>query len=186
MPLGKENFWPLGRNDWDFFKGRPWYGSWRLTKGGERCSVCLRIAESLMPTEIKIVNRKGPWFIGTPKRWRSSSPLRNPPMGRGSLFGREVTKEKRPYKPKLWWGYAMKKTKLLTWLMVLIAFSIVCSSLAADYKYVGSAKSNKYHYPTCEWALKIHPDNLLTFKSVKEALDMGYVPCKVCRPPTKD
>jgi len=40
--------------------------------------------------------------------------------------------------------------------------------IAAQYKYVGSAKSNKYHYHSCEWALKIHPDNLVTFKSAKQ------------------
>ena len=67
-----------------------------------------------------------------------------------------------------------------------VVFSFVCLSLAAEYKYVGSAKSNKYHYTSCEWAAKINPQNLVTFKSPKEALDAGYVPCKVCRPPTKD
>jgi methylphosphotriester-DNA--protein-cysteine methyltransferase len=74
-------------------------------------------------------------------------------------------------------------------LTVIIAFfvvSFVCLSLASDYKYVGSAKSNKYHYPNCKWAAKISSKNLITFKSAKEALDAGYVPCKVCRPPTKD
>jgi hypothetical protein len=74
-------------------------------------------------------------------------------------------------------------------LTVIIAFfvvSFVCLSLASDYKYVGSAKSNKYHYANCKWAAKISSKNLITFKSAKEALDAGYVPCKVCRPPTKD
>jgi hypothetical protein len=67
-----------------------------------------------------------------------------------------------------------------------IILSFVWLSLAAEYKYVGSAKSNKYHYPSCGWALKINPDNLVKFKSAKEALNAGYVPCKVCKPPTKD
>jgi methylphosphotriester-DNA--protein-cysteine methyltransferase len=80
----------------------------------------------------------------------------------------------------------MTKTKVLISIILLVIFSIICLSMAADYKYVGSSKSNKYHYPTCEWALKINPANLVTFKSAKEALDAGYVPCKVCRPPTKD
>ena len=79
----------------------------------------------------------------------------------------------------------MKRRSIIA-IIAFIAFSIVCLSIAADYKYVGSSKSNKYHYPTCEWASKIHPDNLVTFKSAKEALDAGYIPCKVCRPPTKD
>jgi micrococcal nuclease len=67
-----------------------------------------------------------------------------------------------------------------------MVFVVVCFSFAADYKYVGSAKSNKYHIPTCQWAQKIKPGNLVTFKLAKEALDAGYIPCKVCKPPTKD
>jgi methylphosphotriester-DNA--protein-cysteine methyltransferase len=80
----------------------------------------------------------------------------------------------------------MKRKWVLISIIVLMAFSIVYLSIAADYKYVGSSKSNKYHYPSCEWAAKINPKNLVTFKSVKEAMDAGYVPCKVCKPPTKD
>jgi hypothetical protein len=83
-------------------------------------------------------------------------------------------------------GVVVKKRQVLISIIALVAFSIVCLSIAADYKYVGSAKSNKYHYLNCEWALKIHPDNLVTFKSAKEALDAGCIPCKVCRPPTRD
>jgi micrococcal nuclease len=58
--------------------------------------------------------------------------------------------------------------------------------LAADFKYVGSKKSSKYHYPTCKWAQKIYPQNLITFKSAKDAQAAGYVPCKVCKPPLTD
>ena len=80
----------------------------------------------------------------------------------------------------------MKKTKILISIILLVIFSVVCLSFASDYKYVGSAKSDKYHYPWCEWALKIKSENLVTFTSAKEALAAGYVPCKVCRPPTED
>jgi len=52
--------------------------------------------------------------------------------------------------------------------------------------YVGSIQSDKYHYPDCYWAQQIKPENLIWFSSAKEALDMGYVPCKVCGPPTSD
>jgi hypothetical protein len=38
-----------------------------------------------------------------------------------------------------------------------VAFSVAYLSFAADYKYVGSANSNKYHYPDCKWAKKISP-----------------------------
>ena len=80
----------------------------------------------------------------------------------------------------------MKKIRVWVAIVILTIFSIVCLSLAADFKYVGSAKSNKYHYPDCKWAQKIKSENLVTFKSAKEALAAGYVPCKVCKPPTKD
>ena len=80
----------------------------------------------------------------------------------------------------------MRRAKVLTLTILFVIFSIICLSMAADYRYVGSSKSNKYHYPTCKWALKINPANLVKFVSAKEALDAGYVPCKVCRPPTKD
>ncbi|AVX40772.1 Metal binding domain of Ada (plasmid) [Carboxydocella thermautotrophica] len=53
----------------------------------------------------------------------------------------------------------------------------------ATYQFVGSVKSNKYHYPTCEWALKIKPDNEIWFTDPKDAQSKGYVPCKVCDPP---
>jgi hypothetical protein len=80
----------------------------------------------------------------------------------------------------------MKKIRVLVSIVILTIFSIVCLSLAADYKYVGSANSNKYHYPDCKWAKKISPKNLITFKTVQEAMKAGYVPCKICKPPVKD
>jgi hypothetical protein len=87
---------------------------------------------------------------------------------------------------KLLGGCGMKRAKILLSMVLVGIFSIICLSLAAEYKYVGSAKSNKYHYPSCQWALKIKPENLVTFESAKAALEAGYIPCKVCRPPTKD
>ena len=80
----------------------------------------------------------------------------------------------------------MRRAKILLSMILVVILLFVSLSIAAQYKYVGSAKSNKYHYPSCEWALKIHPENLVAFKSAKAALDAGYVPCKVCRPPTRD
>jgi hypothetical protein len=56
----------------------------------------------------------------------------------------------------------------------------------APVKYVGSITSNKYHYPDCKYAAQIRPDKLRTFSSVKEAREMGYIPCPTCRPPQSD
>jgi hypothetical protein len=52
-----------------------------------------------------------------------------------------------------------------------------------DTQFYASKKSNKYHYPSCRWAKKIKPANLIIFSSVGEAKRAGYIPCKVCRPP---
>jgi micrococcal nuclease len=49
--------------------------------------------------------------------------------------------------------------------------------------YVGSEKSNIYHLPHCTIAQKIKPIHIRTFNGVKEAVDAGYLPCKVCKPP---
>lgn len=72
----------------------------------------------------------------------------------------------------------MKKIRVWVPIVILTSFSIVVLSLAADYKYVGSAKSDKYHFPNCKWALKISSKNLVTFKTAQEALKAGYIPCK--------
>ena len=55
----------------------------------------------------------------------------------------------------------------------------ICSKPAI---FVGSAKSNKYHYPECRWAQKISPENKVWFYSFEEAKSKGYVPCGVCHP----
>lgn len=51
-------------------------------------------------------------------------------------------------------------------------------------KYVGSSKSNKYHLPECQLMKKIKPGNLEWFKDEKDAKNRGYLPCKVCNPPS--
>lgn len=81
-----------------------------------------------------------------------------------------------------------RKRQIIALISILLICAFVAASilLAADYKYVGSKKSNKYHYPSCRWAKKIKPYNLVTFGSAKEAQETGYVPCKVCKPPLKD
>lgn len=50
-------------------------------------------------------------------------------------------------------------------------------------QFVGSKKSDKYHYPICRYAESIKPENEIWFDSVQEAKGKGYVPCGVCRPP---
>mgnify|MGYP000855193826 CR=1 FL=1 len=49
-------------------------------------------------------------------------------------------------------------------------------------KYVGSTKSNKYHYPDCRYAKQIQWANEIWFNSKEEAEATGYIPCGVCKP----
>ncbi len=70
--------------------------------------------------------------------------------------------------------------------LLVVALFIAALATAADFKYVGSRKSDKYHSPTCEWAKRISPSNLVTFSSAKDAQEAGYAPCAVCKPPMKD
>lgn len=54
---------------------------------------------------------------------------------------------------------------------------------SSDGPFVGSAKSDKYHYPSCRAAKQIKSSNLVTFSSSAEAKAAGYVPCGICHPP---
>jgi hypothetical protein len=56
-------------------------------------------------------------------------------------------------------------------------------SKASERVFVGSIKSSKYHYPNCQWATKIKPENEIWFSSSQDARNQGYVACKVCSPP---
>jgi beta-lactamase superfamily II metal-dependent hydrolase len=49
--------------------------------------------------------------------------------------------------------------------------------------FVGSSKSDKYHYTSCTAAKRIKPANLVTFSSSAEARAAGYIPCGICHPP---
>ena len=71
---------------------------------------------------------------------------------------------------------------------LFIIFVILTSSTIAfstDNKYIGSKESNKYHYKTCRWVKNIKKENIVEFKTVKEAVDAGYEPCGTCKPRTQ-
>ncbi|MCL4378713.1 MAG: MBL fold metallo-hydrolase [Actinobacteria bacterium] len=48
--------------------------------------------------------------------------------------------------------------------------------------YVGSIKSDVFHYPNCKYVKKILPENIIWFSSREDAISKGYRPCKVCNP----
>lgn len=49
--------------------------------------------------------------------------------------------------------------------------------------FVGSSKSDVYHYPSCYHVKAIKSENLVYFSSVQDACAKGYRPCKDCNPP---
>ena len=76
-----------------------------------------------------------------------------------------------------------KMLKSLRLILLVLLFTFLLSAVQ-ETKFVGSAKSDKYHYTWCKWAKKIKSENLVVFNSVQEAKNAGYVACKVCKPPT--
>jgi phosphatidylserine/phosphatidylglycerophosphate/cardiolipin synthase-like enzyme len=48
--------------------------------------------------------------------------------------------------------------------------------------YLGHKGTKKLHLPSCRWASKIKPENKIEFSTRQEAIDKGYIPCKVCKP----
>lgn len=55
--------------------------------------------------------------------------------------------------------------------------------LVKEGMFVGSIKSDKYHYPNCRAAKNIKPENEIWFSSSADARAHGYVPCGICHPP---
>jgi micrococcal nuclease len=48
--------------------------------------------------------------------------------------------------------------------------------------YLGNLTSKKFHISTCENALKMRASNHAPFNTREDAIDDGYVPCKICNP----
>jgi len=48
--------------------------------------------------------------------------------------------------------------------------------------YVGNSRTLKFHRPDCVWAQRISPANRVYFQTREEAIQQGYIPCKVCNP----
>ena len=64
---------------------------------------------------------------------------------------------------------------------IAILLSIGSTGLAVSYK--GNLNSGIFHYYSCKWAQKIHPNNVVHLSSRREAIeDYGMRPCMVCRP----
>ena len=55
-------------------------------------------------------------------------------------------------------------------------------SSASDSQVWSSAKSDKFHRPSCEWAQKISESNKIVYDSRDKAIADGKKPCDVCNP----
>lgn len=67
---------------------------------------------------------------------------------------------------------------------IVVLFAVFPVLLFPQETYVGSKNSDKYHLQSCQWAKRISLTNLVTFDTPEAASEAGYVPCKVCKPPS--
>lgn len=79
----------------------------------------------------------------------------------------------------------IKRLVFVTLFMFLAVplFSVQDGVFGAAYEYVGSVKSNIYHYPNCEHVASISEKNMIYFTSAADAVSQNYRPCKRCTPP---
>jgi methylphosphotriester-DNA--protein-cysteine methyltransferase len=54
---------------------------------------------------------------------------------------------------------------------------------AGNTTYVGSARSDKYHYISCRVVKRITERYLIYFSNEDVAVRSGYMPCRICNPP---
>lgn len=69
------------------------------------------------------------------------------------------------------------KTLTTFFIGLFFSLSLAASSLTVAF----NQKTHKYHYPTCTWAKRCTV-NCIDIP-LKEAIERGGVPCKVCHPP---
>jgi len=72
------------------------------------------------------------------------------------------------------------KRKLLPIIVVLLIACSAATALASTY--VGNARTHKLHYADCRYVGEMNDNNKVYFEDRDEAINEGYVPCKVCRP----
>jgi hypothetical protein len=48
--------------------------------------------------------------------------------------------------------------------------------------YVANSNTGKFHYAGCRYVNMMSPSHKVFYDSRDEAINAGYVPCKVCRP----
>ena len=74
------------------------------------------------------------------------------------------------------------KKKLFLLISLLLLLGMMASSVALGSDYIGNSNSGKFHYASYRWVQKMSEHHKVHLESRNEAIDAGYVPCKVCRP----
>lgn len=56
--------------------------------------------------------------------------------------------------------------------------------VSSEKYYLATKQSRRFvfHRPECEWAKKIKSENVIKFEKREDALDLGYSPCRACKP----
>lgn len=74
------------------------------------------------------------------------------------------------------------KKKLFSLLSLILLIGMIAGSVALGSDYIGNSNTGKFHYADCRWVQKMSENHKVYFESREDAIDAGYVPCKVCRP----
>ena len=56
------------------------------------------------------------------------------------------------------------------------------ATAAESGQYVGNLNSHKFHIISCRYVGRMNPSNKVFFDTRDDAINEGYVPCKVCKP----
>lgn len=62
------------------------------------------------------------------------------------------------------------------------ADAIAPSTPQSEGAYVANSNTGKFHYAGCRYVNMMSPSHKVFYDSRDEAINAGYVPCKVCRP----
>ena len=65
---------------------------------------------------------------------------------------------------------------------MLVVFAVIIE-VKGQGTYVGSKNSDVYHYSSCHYVDNIKSSNKVYFSSATDAVNRGYRPCLVCKPP---
>ena len=56
------------------------------------------------------------------------------------------------------------------------------SSSSTSGNYIGNSNTGKFHDSSCQSVSKMSDRNKVSFSSRNQAINQGYIPCKICNP----